>query len=273
MEIIGLCGPAGSGKDLVADWLVDNKRYAKVSFSDAMKRITKELFDINQSILWGPSKERNKEVKINWDLSKKKLRDISSKWGLELLSDPWKIDSFSAKLENWFYDLFKKYPEQLSPRIALQTLGTEMGRSIDPLIWCNYVHDEIIPKLERGRIYESQYGIIHDPRKFYYSGVVIVDHRFLNEIEDTRRRGGYVIRLRRLSLEKETDVIGIKGHASEEEQKTIPDSAFNLVLQFREGISGVYEALENAFGKDQEKWMTIRSLPQTEPSQIVTEKS
>ena len=43
--VIGLLGPAGSGKDLVGDWFVD-KGLTKVSFADPMKRFVQRAFGL-----------------------------------------------------------------------------------------------------------------------------------------------------------------------------------------------------------------------------------
>jgi hypothetical protein len=57
--IIGLCGPAGSGKDTAADFLVKNHGFVKVAFADPLKRICKDVFAFTDGQLWGPSEKRN----------------------------------------------------------------------------------------------------------------------------------------------------------------------------------------------------------------------
>lgn len=46
---IGISGPAGSGKDTVADYLCDNYGFVKLSFATAMKEATLVLFGWNYS--------------------------------------------------------------------------------------------------------------------------------------------------------------------------------------------------------------------------------
>ncbi len=58
--IIGILGKAGSGKDTVADMLVNNHNLVKISFADPIKRFCMDVFDFSEEQLWGPSEFRNK---------------------------------------------------------------------------------------------------------------------------------------------------------------------------------------------------------------------
>lgn len=74
--IIGITGqpPAGSGKDTVADFLVEEYGFAKVAMADPMKRICKEVFDFSDEQLWGPSENRNKgDLRYFRDLTEKEF--------------------------------------------------------------------------------------------------------------------------------------------------------------------------------------------------------
>ena len=57
--IIGLSGIAGSGKDTVADYLVTNYRFVKMSLADEIKRTAKCWYGFTDDQLWGPSELRN----------------------------------------------------------------------------------------------------------------------------------------------------------------------------------------------------------------------
>lgn len=57
--LIGICGPAGSGKDTAADFMVRYGGFAKVSFADPLKRICQDVFGFTRDQLWGPSAMRN----------------------------------------------------------------------------------------------------------------------------------------------------------------------------------------------------------------------
>ncbi len=49
--LVVLSGKAGSGKDTVADYLVKNKYFTKISLADPIKRICSEYFDFSHEKL------------------------------------------------------------------------------------------------------------------------------------------------------------------------------------------------------------------------------
>lgn len=209
--ILGILGQAGSGKDTVADHLVKKYRFMKVALADPLKRICQEVYDFSDEQLWGPSEMRN---------------------GADL-----------------------RYPTgrgYLSPRVALQTLGTEWGRSMYANTWIDYgleVADDI---LVRGMSYTAKMGVSDDGlfqrlinrRK---QGVVFSDIRFKNEVDQIRRRSnGFVIRVRRPGA---IGVVGVSGHASEEEQKTLTDSDFDYTVNNVGTLPQLYEEVDKMLKK------------------------
>ncbi len=250
--VIGLLGPAGSGKDLVADWFV-SKGFVKISFADPMKRFVRSAFGISQEQLWGPSEKRNWMFDVTeswWYEAIGHLGDASEEIITKVLQEGDRVDGY-LKLHEWFSALRKTYPTKISARVILQTLGTEWGRrAVDPIMWARYAHI-IVSKLSQGGLvrYRQDRGMYHldeGPDKVA-AGVIIPDHRFKNEVAFTRDSGGYVIRLRRLSMETKAPDIGVVGHQSEAEQAELPDSLFDHVFNFEEGVEKVHEALEAAY--------------------------
>ena len=57
MERIGLIGTKGSGKDTLADYLVNTKGFVKYSFAKPVKDISKILFNLSEEQLYGNLKE------------------------------------------------------------------------------------------------------------------------------------------------------------------------------------------------------------------------
>lgn len=82
-----------------------------------------------------------------------------------------------------------------SPRVAMQLLGTEWGRAVNPNLWVNLWRDHAADILDQDGF-----------------GVVVDDCRFLNEAEGIRALGGFVIEIRGLGG---SENVGIAGHASE----------------------------------------------------------
>lgn len=57
MVLLGIVGNKRSGKDTVADYLVNNYNFYKLAFADPIKQISKIMFDLDESQLNGDSKE------------------------------------------------------------------------------------------------------------------------------------------------------------------------------------------------------------------------
>ena len=70
MPIIGLCGFKGSGKDTVADMLVDTCDYKKIAFADFIKNAAKELFDWEDTSFDAENKEKVDEY---WGVTPRKI--------------------------------------------------------------------------------------------------------------------------------------------------------------------------------------------------------
>lgn len=140
MSIIGIVGFAGSGKGTVADILVKKHGYTKIAFADSVKDACSAVFGWERKLLEGDTSES------------REFRE--------------KTDSFwSSRLG---YDM--------SPRLALQMMGTEAGR--------NVFHRDIW-------IYSIENKILEHEK------VVLADTRFPNEISFIRKLYGHVIRVSR----------------------------------------------------------------------------
>lgn len=200
-RIVGISGHARSGKDTAAERLVEAHGFVRVGWADPMKRFVQELFAFTDAQVWtGERKE---------DPDQRYLRRMRREG-----SDP---------------ELAVEVPEYLTPRYALQTIGTEWGRDCYPAIWIEYglrVARKILG--EPGAGYTAQGGL--EPGKFSHGavGVVFSDCRFRNEVEAIRAAGGVTVRVVRPGHE---GAVGIAGHPSEREQDGIPDSAFDYVVR------------------------------------------
>ena len=200
--IIGLCGLAGSGKDTAADFLVERMGFAKISFADPMKRFCREVFAFTDEQLWGPSSARN-------------------------APDP--------RYPRRPYGSPNAPVEHLTPRYALQRLGTEFGRDCYEPIWVDVALRTAKTLEEWGTArYSSRQGLYFEDSRDSSSwdseptGSVIPDVRFRNELDAVRAAGGKVFRIVRPGS-------GLSGeaalHASEREQAEIPDEDFDEVIQ------------------------------------------
>ncbi|MCR4302261.1 MAG: hypothetical protein NUV51_11660 [Sulfuricaulis sp.] len=113
MIILGLAGHAGSGKDTVADYLVDRYGFVKFSFTDSLYREVAEAFGLESTDLL-----RNRATKeVPHDFL-----------ALEFCTD----DTFT-NLALSFANQDITQPN--SPRQILQWWGTEYKRAQDPRYW------------------------------------------------------------------------------------------------------------------------------------------
>jgi hypothetical protein len=107
--IIGLCGNQGSGKDTVADILVSEYGFIKLTFASTLKDIVAILFSWQRDLLEGLTEESRL-----W-------RETSDDFWSEKLSIP-----------------------KFTPRKALQMIGTDLFRiHFNNDIWTNIVENKI----------------------------------------------------------------------------------------------------------------------------------
>lgn len=56
-QIIGICGRKFNGKDTIADYLVKNYGFTKISIGDPLKHALQQVFSFSDEQLWGSQKE------------------------------------------------------------------------------------------------------------------------------------------------------------------------------------------------------------------------
>lgn len=139
--LIGLTGPAGAGKDTVAQ-MIENAipgRVFRYALASPIKDFLIEVFQIQKENLYGPSKKREEVQRID-------LKEASDRlWtrGISHLAS-WGYDNAANRnhLFDWLAEIAKRRGENelkanVTPRYLAQTLGTDFGRKIDPAIWLN----------------------------------------------------------------------------------------------------------------------------------------
>ena len=83
MEYIGLLGKKGSGKDTLADYLVNTKGFVKYSFAKPIKDIAKILFNLSEEQLYGNSKET---IDNRWGISPRVIfQRLGTEFGQDLI--------------------------------------------------------------------------------------------------------------------------------------------------------------------------------------------
>jgi hypothetical protein len=199
-RIWGVSGHARAGKDTVAARLVEAHGFTRVGWADPMKRFTQELFAFSDEQVWEGSRKDEPDLRY--------LR--------------------GTHLEGTDPALMVEVPEYLTPRYALQTIGTNWGRDCYPAVWIEYGLTVARRVLSLGCPYTAKGGIRADAFQLPQPrGVVFSDCRFRNEMEAIRDAGGVLVRVSRPG---KSVAVGIAGHASEAEMREIPDSFFDAVI-------------------------------------------
>jgi len=140
--IIGLLGFIGSGKGTVGDILSD-LGFKKESFASHLKDVTSVMFNWERKLLEGDTDESRE---------------------------------FREKLDTYWSSKFGK---DFSPRLALQLMGTEVGRNVfDSNFWIHSLENKIVMNKATPNF-------------------VITDVRFKNEIDWIISKNGILIEVRR----------------------------------------------------------------------------
>ena len=208
--IICLSGLAGSGKSVVSEFLQKDGGFAAIAFADPLKTILKEVYDFSDEQLYGPSEMRSKP-----DERYPRRHSFNNHQICLCCSLSW--SSLSLKEQ--------RDPPQcyLTPRYALQELGTKWGRDCYEDTWVENAFRRAKRYMDKtDPIYNRETGVTVFPP---IGGVVITDGRFLNELEASKKAGGFLVRIKR---PKHIDPKW--NHSSETEQLEMEDSEFDTVI-------------------------------------------
>lgn len=105
--IIGICGFIGSGKDTVADYLVNFHGFRRESYASSLKDAVANIFGWDRVLLEGRTAESRewREQKDEWWANRLNIpqltpRYILQHWGTDILRDKFHNDIWIASVEN-----------------------------------------------------------------------------------------------------------------------------------------------------------------------------
>ena len=105
-QIIGIVGFIGSGKDTVADYLVNFHRFKRESFANSLKDAVSQVFGWDRELLEGRTQESRewRETQDEW-WTKRLKKDITPRyvlqyWGTEVIRKGFHDDMWVASLEH-----------------------------------------------------------------------------------------------------------------------------------------------------------------------------
>lgn len=257
-RIVGISGQMNSGKDTAADRLITKFGFTKVALADPIKRYALRVFHFSEEQLWGSSTKRNEldprfqtfvdetEGDDAWMAVFRRADTYNKQFVEELFPDsPILRGQAHASLCKWLVDLATEYP-QVSPRIMLQSMGTEWGRSVQADVWVRYTIRVAQQLLAGGYSYTSTGGLEPEEDAFPPAGVVLSDVRFANELTALRAANGFLIRVKRPDTDGNAAGVGIEDHPSEKEQKDFRDDQFNFIIANTGSLDTFLEAVDVA---------------------------
>lgn len=203
----------GSGKGEASRQLIEKHHFIEIAWADPMKRFLQEVYEFTDAQLWGTPEEK----------ASSDLRYIRMKAGaLGTLCDK----------PNPPVDLY------LTPRHAMQELGTGWGRACFEDTWVNYGIRTAKKLIEDKKlVYSPKYGLqtsVDTPTARLHrdtmAGVVFTDVRYRNEFDAVKRAGGKMIRVTR-TLRVPFDLDSMDhDHSSETGLVDAEDSEFDYAI-------------------------------------------
>lgn len=220
MKLIALMGKSGCGKNALADLLLaHDPRGRQLAFADKLKQLCMDLYGLSHADCYT---EAGKARTLNFPCYKCPLCGALDTMTMAPTEVRCKACDAGGTPD--------AFTSHWTVRMVLQYVGTEGTRRIDDLVWVKQALREAATT----------------PEVPY---VVITDCRFRSEADAIWAAGGEVWRIRRPTTDRQGT--GIKGHPSETEMDTIPDTLFQQVINNdttlatlqSQGIAALHQAL------------------------------
>ncbi len=257
-RLVGICGNAGVGKDTAAQRLVDKHAFTQIALADPIKRFSQRIFKFSDKQLWGPSSLRDKLdsryrtyqdgcIDVAWTKATNRLRRHGRAWIRETVNPTSSAgeDAAYTALCRWFRWLGTTHPE-LSPRVVLQSLGTEWGRQeVSEDLWVNYslrVTSKLLGEdLGTYYTYSKKRGLVSSDTPVVCPGVVVSDIRFENELCMIKESGGFLIWILR---DGAPNGVGLLDHSSEVTQRDFTRTQFNYTIDNSNTLEELYTLID-----------------------------
>jgi hypothetical protein len=252
--IIILAGNAGAGKDTVASYIANRYGGVTVGQADVLKHMARDFFGFTDRQLFGPSECRNEldtrfysQGPVAWSTWLKyadaqMAGDNARKWCRAIF--PQRAEEANIALGQWFTHHILPRAEAdggISPRLVLQTLGTEWGRALEKDVWARYSREIALKLIGGGWDYTREQGLGIDSAFRPYTLAIITDGRFANEIVGVKAINGIAVLVqRKADMRAAAEAGGVQGHVSEAELDGIPSHFYNWTINNNFDIPGLH---------------------------------
>ena len=162
--IIGICGLIGSGKDTVADYLVNVHEFRRESFAGTLKDAVAAVFGWDRTLLEGrtrASREWREQVDPWW-AERLNMPDLTPRWvlqywGTEVMRRGFHDDIWIASIENKIRNSRDnvvisdcRFPNEIGSIRSLGGIIMRTCRGPEP-VWYNYALKENLQKSEEAK--------------------------------------------------------------------------------------------------------------------------
>lgn len=169
--ILGVCGTMGTGKDTIADFFVSVYGFKQMAMADPLKHTVKDLFDISEDVLWGPSENRTPEVR-------RLLQQLGTEVAREYDPEIW-VNKTRERLKVWREKGIDLYDHTAHPRDNMEHSVVISDIRFPNEAEMLYEHPRgYLLKLERKTTpntnaakHSSETGVLDIPEKHFYTAV------------------------------------------------------------------------------------------------------
>ena len=162
--IIGICGLIGSGKDTVADYLVNVHEFRRESFAHVLKDAVAQIFGWDRELLEGRTKESRawREQVDPWWAERLAIPTLTPRWvlqywGTEVMRRGFHDDIWIASIENKIRNSRDnvvisdcRFPNEIAIIRSLGGIIVRTCRGPEP-VWYNYALQENLQKSEEAK--------------------------------------------------------------------------------------------------------------------------
>lgn len=182
LQMIGLAGRKGAGKNTVAQFL-RGYGFVEIALADPIKRFCTQVFDVSRAECWAPSERKDRTVVTHVAESLRDHRNVAS--AIQHVF-PFAPATVGLRLEQVLAPWTAEGAPPPTLRTLMQKIGTEWGKGLDPYVWIRILHETCARLAQGGVEYNPFVGLIPDPPTFNPTPAASPDHPLRVVVSDIR---------------------------------------------------------------------------------------